>query len=242
MDSFSIMTKHDRSASSSPIGVGSYTAPEAARLLRTTSRNINRWLRGYSYRHDGEERQMPPLWQPQIAREDDHLEIGFRDLIELRFVKAFVDEGVGLLAVRNCLKYARTCVDDMRPFSTQRFRTDGRTIFLESIERSGESRMLDLKERQYVFRDVIARTFRDLDIEANAVVRWRPFGGKQSIVIDPNRAFGQPIASKYGVPTVALAQAVDAEGSVEDVARLFEVPVSVVRDAVRFEELLKTAA
>lgn len=242
MDSFSLMTKQDRNTEVVSIGVGSYTAPEAARLLRTSSRNINRWLRGYSYRHDGEERHMPPLWQPQIARDDEHLEIGFRDLIELRFVKAFVDEGVGLLAVRNCLEYARTCVDDMRPFSTQRFRTDGRTIFLESIERSGESRMLDLKEQQYVFRDVIARTFRDLDIEADAVVRWRPFGGKQSIVIDPSRAFGQPITSKYGVPTVALAQAVDAEGSVEDVARLFEVPSSVVRDAVRFEESLKSAA
>lgn len=235
------MIKHDRSKGVL-IGVGSYTASEAARLLRTSSRNINRWLRGYSYRHDGEERYMPPLWQSQIDRDDDHLEIGFRDLIELRFVKAFVDEGIGLLAVRNCLAYARSCVDDMRPFSTQRFRTDGRTIFLESFEQSGESRMIDLKKRQYVFRDVISRTFRDLDIEADAVVRWRPFGGKQSIVIDPSRAFGQPIASKYGVPTVVLAQAVTAEGSVDDVARLFEVPASVVRDAVRFEESLKSAA
>lgn len=236
------MIKHDRSTSHVPIGVGSYTAPEAARLLRTSPRNVNRWLRGYSYRRDGEDRHVPPLWQPQIKRDDNHLEIGFRDLIELRFVKAFVDEGVGLFAVRNCLEYARTCVNDMRPFSTQRFRTDGRTIFLESIEQSGETRMIDLKKRQYVFRDVIARTFRDLDIEADAVVRWRPFGGKQSIVIDPTRAFGQPIASGYGVPTIALAQAVEAEGSVEDVARLFEVPTAVVRDAVHFEKSLKSAA
>ncbi|PSJ57566.1 hypothetical protein C7I84_18040 [Mesorhizobium ephedrae] len=210
--------------------------------MRTSPGSVNRWLSGYTYRREGQERRMPPLWRPQITRPDEHLEIGFRDLIELRFVKAFLDEGIGLLAVRNCLEYARTYVDDERPFSTQRFRTDGRTIFLESVEHSGESRMLDLKKRQYVFRDVIIRTFRDLDIEADAVVRWRPYNGKQSIVIDPQRAFGQPIASKYGVPTVALAQAVGAEGSVEDVARLFDVPASVVRDAVRFEESLKSAA
>lgn len=236
------MAKQVQIPDDAPIGVGSYTAPEAARLLRTSPRNINRWLRGYVYRRAGEERQMPPLWRSQLSMVEDHLEIGFRDLIELRFVKAFTDAGVGLLAIRNCLEYARECVDDDRPFSTRRFQTDGRTIFLESIERSGETKLLDLKKRQYAFRQIIDRTFKDLDIEDDAVARWRPFNGKQSIVIDPHRAFGQPIAANYGVPTVVLAQAVEAEGSVDDVARLFDVDSSVVRDAVRFEETLKRAA
>ncbi|TKT81489.1 hypothetical protein XW59_005865 [Aquamicrobium sp. LC103] len=203
---------------------------------------MNRWLRGYTYRRSGEERRMPPLWSSQHAEVEDHLEIGFRDLIELRFVKAFIDAGVGLLAIRNCLEYARKCVEDERPFSTRRFETDGRTIFLESIEKAGESKLIDLKKRQYVFKQVIERTFKDLDIEDDTVVSWRPFHGKRSIVIDPNRAFGQPIASDFGVPTVALAQAVQAEGSVEDVARLFDVSVNVVRDAVTFEDELMKAA
>ncbi len=189
---------------------------------------------------------MPPLWTTQHASIEDHLEIGFRDLIELRFVKAFVDAGVGLLAIRNCLEYARECAKDERPFSTRRFQTDGRTIFLESIERAGEqvaeTKLLDLKKKQYVFKQVIERTFKDLDIEDDAVARWRPFHGKKSIVIDPGRAFGQPIASDFGVPTVALADAVEAEGSVEEVARIFDVTVAVVRDAVQFETDLKRAA
>ncbi|MBA8819452.1 hypothetical protein BRY73_08470 [Ochrobactrum sp. P6BS-III] len=222
------------------VGVGSYTASEAARLLHTPARNINRWLRGYSYRHHTKEaRFMQPLWTPQHKSDDDNLELGFRDLIELRFVKAFVDAGVGLLAIRNCLDYARECVRDEHPFSTRRFQTDGRTIFLESIERAEESKLLDLKERQYVFKQVIERTFKDLDIEDDTVARWRPFHGKKTIIIDPSRAFGQPIASEFGVPTTALADAVEAEGSVEYVAKLYEVSVNVVRDAVQFEAELK---
>lgn len=185
---------------------------------------------------------MPPLWTSQYADIEEHLEIGFRDLIELRFVKAFLDAGVGMLAIRNCLDYARDCAKDDRPFSTRRFQTDGRTIFLESIDRAKEPRVLDLKKRQYVFKQVIEKTFKDLDIEENAVARWRPFNGKQSIVIDPDRAFGQPIAAMYGVPTVVLADAVEAEGSVEDVARLYDIPAVVVRDAIHFEESLKIAA
>ncbi|MBS0260100.1 MAG: hypothetical protein JSR13_20505 [Proteobacteria bacterium] len=240
-----ISTQH-HALPSEAIGVGSYTSPEAARLLRTTPLNVNRWLRGYTYKRSGEARQIPPLWTTQHVSVEDHLEIGFRDLIELRFVKAFIDAGVGLLAIRNCLEYARECAKDDRPFSTRRFQTDGRTIFLESIERVGnqidEPKLLDLKKKQYAFKQVIERTFKDLDIEDDAVARWRPFHGKKSIIIDPGRSFGQPIASEYGVPTVALADAVEAEGSVEDVARIFDVPVSVIRDAVQFETDLKRAA
>lgn len=210
--------------------------------MRTSPRNVNRWLGGYTYRQSGNEREMPPLWTSQLAQVEEHLEIGFRDLIELRFVKAFLDAGAGMLAIRNCLNYARECANDDRPFSTRRFQTDGRTIFLESIDRAKEVRVLDLKKRQYVFKQVIEKTFKDLDIEDNAVARWRPFHGKQSIVIDPDRAFGQPIASQYGVPTVVLADAVEAEGSIDDVSRLYDVPASVVRDAVQFEESLKIAA
>jgi uncharacterized protein (DUF433 family) len=226
-----------------PLGVGYYTVPEAARLLGIPARNITRWLGGYKYRDRtaGAVVEMPPLWTPHLPRTERHIELDFRDLIELRFVKAFLDAGLRLPAIRAYLEYARDCVKDDRPFSTRRFRTDGRTIFLDSASAAGDHELLDLKQRQYVIKATIERTLRDLDIEADAVTRWRPFRGKGSIVIDPKRAFGQPIASRYGVPTVALAEAVAAEGSVERVAALYEVSVSAVRDALEFERSFQAA-
>ncbi len=234
-------TAVDKTAEIEVFGIGSYTATEAARLLRTRVRSINRWMAGYTYSVRGEPRTMPPLWLSQVPGFDGKVEIGFRDLIELRFVKAFVDAGVGLKAVRNCLDYARALVQDHRPFATRRFQTDGKTIFLESIDQSGETSLLDLKQHQYVLRKIIERTFRDLDIEDDVVTRWRPFNGKESIVVDPTRAFGQPIAAEYGVPTSVLADAAQVEGSIERTARLFEVPHVVVRDAARFEKQLRAA-
>lgn len=224
-----------------PLDVGSYTATEAARLLGTSALNIRRWMLGYEHGPKEDRSSSPPLWRSQLAMIEDQLEIGFRDLIELRFVKAFTDLGVGLLAVRNCLTYARECIQDDRPFSTQRFRTDGRTIFMESTVDAEEPQLLDLKKRQFVFQTVFEQSFKDLDIEHDAVVRWRPYKGKASLVIDPARAFGQPIAAISGVPTIVLADAVKAEGSVERAARLYEVSPSVVRDAVRFEGGLRAA-
>jgi uncharacterized protein (DUF433 family) len=228
------------------LGVGLYAANDAARLLKMPVRNIRRWLGGYSFQQRSESRIMPSLWTPDLPRtDDDRIELSFRDLIELRFVQAFVGAGVGLLAIRNCLEYAREIVGNDRPFSTSRFRTDGRSIYLESLERlaSGETdaRLLDLKKRQYGFKRVLEQSFKDLDIEDDEVARWRPFKGRDTIVIDPDRAFGQPIAAAYGVPTVALAESAEAEGSAERTAALFEVSLDVVRDAVRFQNELLAA-
>lgn len=227
--------------SDSALGIGSYTVPEAARLLRIAPRNINRWLGGYTFANDGEQTAMPPLWSTQLPSHDDRLELGFRDLIELRFVAAFVKAGLGLKTIRNCLDFARHQVGDERPFSTREFQTDGRTIFLDSLKSSGETETLDLRTRQLVMKQVIERSFRDLDIENDSVARWRPYRNNASIVIDPTRAFGQPITARHGVPTIVLADAVKAEGSVARAARVFDVPLAVVRDAVGFEASLLAA-
>src|ERR1700678_2337482 len=223
------------------LGIGFYTVPEAARLLKIRPLNIRRWLGGYIYGKGDNAVAMPPLWQPQLPSYDQHIELGFRDLIELRVIKSFLDRGLSLITVRNCLEYARECVNDDRPFSTRRFQTDGRTIFLDSLDHSGQSELLDLKLRQYAIKTMIDRTFKDLDLSDDIVARWRPFNGKKTIVIDPQRVFGQPITADYGVPAVTLADSVTAEGSIDRVSYLYEVPAAVVRDAVNFEKSLLAA-
>mgnify|MGYP003627661613 CR=1 FL=1 len=223
------------------VGVGLYSLADAAQLLKAPPRKIRRWMDGYDYKQHDRISHVPPLWVPDIPKIDDHIELSFRDLIELRFVRAFLEKGIGLKAVRNCLEYARHCMHTDRPFSSGRFRTDGRTIFLESLEAAGEPKLLDLKEKQYVFKQVVEQSFKDLDLEGDIVTRWRPYRGKDSIVVDPLRSFGQPLASASGVPTIVLAEAVKAEGSVSRVAAMYEVEKAVVHDAVKFHKELLAA-
>ncbi|MCW3784196.1 helix-turn-helix domain-containing protein [Defluviimonas salinarum] len=223
------------------VGVGLYTITDAAQLLKAPPRTIRRWMEGYDYSREGERRHVEPLWRPDLPEIDGEVEISFRDLIELRFVRAFTEIGLGLKAIRNCLDVARDCIGSDRPFSTGRFRTDGKTIFLESLGHSEDPKLLDLRKTQYVFRDVVEQTFRDLDLEDDMVARWRPYRGKETIVVDPARAFGQPIATAFGVPTIVLFEAARAEGSAARAAALYEVDPAVVRDAVRFHEELAAA-
>ena len=230
------------------LGKGAYSAVEGLRLLnfsrsglppaRRVSRNtVARWLRGYSHGED-HTRHSEPLWKPDYQNEDDHIELSFRDLIELRFVKTFRDLGIGLPAIRDCYRRAVEEVRDDRPFSTQRFRTDGKSIFLEITEKDHDGRMIDLKRRQQVFRTIIEPSLRDLEFDASTVSRWYPLGMRQrSVVIDPSRSFGRPIVRR-GVPTEILAAAVKIDGSIDAVARLYEVPKAEIRSALEFEQRL----
>jgi uncharacterized protein (DUF433 family) len=237
-----------RDSSSEPdaLGRGAYSAVESLRLLnfsrpglppaRRVSRNtVSRWLRGYSHGEDG---HSDPLWKPDYHNDDDQIELSFRDLIELRFVKAFRDLGIGLTTIRDCYRRAVDEVQDDRPFSTQRFRTDGKTIFLEITEKDHDGRMIDLKKRQQVFRTIIEPSLRDLEFDASTVARWYPLGMKRrSVLVDPNRSFGRPIV-QHGIPTEILAEAVKIEGSVEAVASLYELPKAEIRAALGFEQRL----
>lgn len=233
----------------SALGKGVYSAPEALRLLnfhrdagdaRGISRHtVQRWLRGYDFKTGEGYGHSEPLWQPDYPAHASQLEISFRDLIELRFVKAFRDAGLSMHTIRTCFEQAVVEVQDARPFSSQRFRTDGKTIFLEITREVREGEMLDLRRRQNVFRTLIAPSLKDLEFDAEAVSRWYPMGiAHREVVIDPARAFGRPIAAEGGVPTEILAHAVKVEGSAERVARLYEVPLGTVRAAIAFETRL----
>ncbi len=232
------------------LGRGVYGAGEALRLLnfpaagapadaRVSRQTISRWLRGYDFSVQGEIHHAYPLWTPDYANDDNQIELSFRDLIELRFVKAFRDSGVGLQTIRHCFERAVELVHDQRPFSTRRFRTDGRTIFLEITEGANDGALVDLRQRQMVFRSFVAPSFKDLEFDADVVARWFPLGGsRRTVIVDPAFAFGRPISAVGRVPTEVLALAARAEGSPERAARVYDVPLSSVRDAVAFETKL----
>jgi uncharacterized protein (DUF433 family) len=221
-------------------GIGAYTPTEAARLLGISPATLKRWLFGYSYEHHGPLTMQKPLWQAQYGVDQDEPLLGFRDLIEARVVKGLRSLGIGLPTIRECLTRASDLVHDSHPFSTKKFKTDGRRIFLQITDDLGpqerDPALIDLKSRQRVFQRIVAPSFVDLSFDADVASRWWLLPNKRTIVIDPQRSFGQPIIAENGLSTARAAQAVKAEGSVETVARLFEVNAVVIRDALRFEE------
>jgi uncharacterized protein (DUF433 family) len=197
------------------LGVGIYTVPEAARIARVRPARIRRWLKGHDY-------------------------LDFRDLIEVRFVDAFRSHGVSWKTLRLAAERASEILQDPHPFSTRRFKTDGRKIFAELVSETGEELLLDLVKSQYGFRQIIGPyLYEGLEFDdSKGAVRWYPLPGSRRVVIDPAVSFGQPIVHPEAVPTAILAKATRVEQSVDRVARWYEVDPQAVQDAVEYEELL----
>lgn len=216
-------------------GIGIYTAPEAARMVGMQPATLRRWLLGYNHDTKHEE----PLWQPQYDAEDDAgVLLGFRDLIEARIVNALRAKKIGLPTIRICMERAREIVGQDRPFSTQQFKTDGKTIFLEITRDLDEPELIDLRRKQGVFNRVVAPSLADLDFGPDGAERWWLLHGRRTIVADPDRAFGQPIVADHGITTARVVQAVKAEGSVAAVAKIYEIKPKLIRDALAYEQHL----
>lgn len=226
-------------ASPLPLGTGVYSFVDAARFIGCTARDLRRWMNGYGHkRADGTADFSPPLWANQLAHTQyDGEAIGFRDLIELRFVVAFREVGVPLPLIRRTLAAARAMFSTNYPLTCKKFQTDGKHIFTTVIEESGDDSLVDLVKRQNVIARVIGPSLRSgIEFDENRASLWFPVRNSTAIVFDPNRLFGQPILAQSSVPTVAVAAAVQADSGNESfVAKLFGITRKAVHQAVEFE-------
>jgi uncharacterized protein (DUF433 family) len=220
------------------LGKGIYSVGEAARLSRVSAGRIRRWLRGYRFATRTGVGASLPVWAPEFPPIDGFLSLGFRDLLEVRFVDAFLCEGVSWPTIRKAAQRAREMFGDTHPLSTQKFKTDGRDIFAELRTRTTEPVVVELVRRQQYFNQVISPYLRGVEFSGDSPVRWWPMGLHKGVVIDPARAFGQPIVNDRGVPTAVLAEAVRVVGSVDDVAHWYEVSERSVSQAVEYEKHL----
>lgn len=218
---------------------GIYTVSEASRLTGVSTGRIRRWLRGYSYRWGQKTYAMPALWQAQWEPIGSHVALGFLDVVEIRFVDAFVKVGVTWVMLRRVRQRAQELFKTSHPFCVQQFVTDGRDVFVELHRETGESSLLEIVRRQQVFSQIVKPLFKDLEFaQGKGVVRWWPLGSERLVVLDPTRSFGRPIVAEHGVPTETLANAAAVCGSSREAARWFEVPEREVSDAVEYEQQL----
>lgn len=223
------------------IGVGLYTFQEAAKLTNAPAQDLRRWLKGHSYKARGSDERLnsAPLWQTELA-ESEIEGVSFHDLLEVRFVQAFRKHGVSLQTIRIASEHARAMFNHPYPFTCKRFQTDGKTIFAAALEETGDEQLLDLPKKQFAFAKIIEPSLhRGIEFGNDELAsHWYPLLRSKAVVLDPLIAFGKPIATNGSVRTSILYDAFKAEENKQYVAKLYEVPVSAVEAAIRFEERL----
>ena len=228
-------------AGHSLIGVGVYTVPQAARLVHLPVATVEGVV---ATRPDS---NAPPRTYPIVFAE---LDLGFGDkiitfhgLMELWVAAQLRAAGIPWPTIRLAAFEAARILKTPHPLSAGRLRTERQRIFMELRQAKHHPKtVIDLLTRQQEFEDVIDRSLgpdiivRDRD---GQIRQWFPLGIKFSVVLDPERRFGEPTDPDSGVPTVSLTEAYHAEGgNIAVAARWFDTSKKAVRDAVRFEEWL----
>ena len=226
---------------------GFYTVREAARLIEVgNARRILGWLQGYPKRKIGPiiARDYPPLEKRQ--------ELSFLDLLEIRFVEHFREQGIRIATLRRAVETARIVWKTSKPLATQRIRflprDDGKDILVEevlrpTVEDTKDPKLWSLLTAQYeIYTAIRTKLVAGLvfDAESTFAKRWTPRPERfPKIVIDPLIAYGQPAGPSH-VPTSVIYQSWKAEEErLDPVADWYGIPSTEVGMAIEFERSLE---
>jgi len=228
------------------LGIGLYTLPEAARILRTRPQKLSRWADGYPFVSNKERRVAEPIIQRDLAALDGEPVLTFNDLLELYMIKLFRDAGVSLQTIRAAAEQAAILYHTNHPFAIKQFETDGKRIFATLQVRGVEgvtrpTLLQDLNLSQMVMDSIARPFFRKIEYQEFAPLRYWPNGKERHIVLDPQRSFGKPIDVRSGVPTAVLYEMARGGEAVESIARWYNVELEAVEEAVAYEATLKAA-
>lgn len=214
---------------------GYYTIPEATRLLGmdiTQRATLKNWLIGNQSASG-----------PVIARQypNSKSELGFYDLMELRFIEHFRRHDVSLQSIRKAAEHARREMQLHHPFarSNVKFVTDRKRIFSLVAEEEKDLRLTDLVTGQQAMYDVIEGFLaKGVDFAPDGLARlWRPDTGNfPKVSISPHKAHGHPVIDPVGVPTRTIFDLWRAEQQdTHAVANWFEMSTEDVDQAVEYE-------
>ncbi|MCW2275430.1 DUF433 domain-containing protein [Rhodoblastus acidophilus] len=219
-----------------PFAGGFYTVREAARLLNMPNAGvIAAWLKGRG-------KNGAPVIRRQYAPIGNAQELGFLDLIEIRFIEHFRKLGYSLQSLRKAAETARLELKCEHPFALYgaRFVAERKDIFLEVARNENDSKLLNLVTKQYamyaVLEEVLSRGL-SFDPTSGLAERWRPRDKEfPRVVVDPLIAFGQPVIDPGRVPTESIFTTWNAEGGdYSVVADWYELDEALVKEAVEFE-------
>lgn len=217
------------------LGGGYYTVAEAARLLhipQTRQATVRNWLDGQSL---GVSAVILRQYPNSIR------ELGFYDLLEIRFIDYFRRQGVSLQSIRKAAVRARHEMQARHPFamSNVQFVTDRKRVFEMTAAETGDRRLMELVHGQYemyvVIEDYLAK---GIAFRLDGLARlWQPEPRQfPKVTISPKVAHGQPVISPAGVPTRALFDLWLAEKrDTAAVADWYEVAEGDVEQAVEYE-------
>jgi DNA-binding transcriptional MerR regulator/uncharacterized protein (DUF433 family) len=221
-----------------------YTQAETARLVGMSPSRIRRWLQGYEYEYEIEHGSVSvhgsqePVVEP--AKSQGVVYASFLDLVDLLFVKQFLEHEFSLQKVRLALDEVQQRLG-VKHFAREDFFISGSEIFLRMKETEGENILALLTGGQWAIPDVIKQLGKKIDFhEATGLARrWYPLWPDKIVVIDPLVSFGRPAILGRGLATHNVYDFFKAENeSLPIVCSWMQIKETEAQAAIQFEQKL----
>jgi len=212
-----------------------YPSSEASRLVGLSAVRVRRWLSGYSYKYEDIRRDQLPVIRRLGTLGTSYA--SFLDLVDLLFVKRFLEHGISLQKLRKALDEASVILETNH-FARQSFFTEGRNIYLQ-VKDKGDAILQLLSGGQWVIPEIIRQLADQIDFDepTGFARRWYPQGPNGLVVLDPKVSFGRPHIMNKGVTTLNVYDFFMAESrNFRQVSRWLNLNKKEVEAAVRFEE------
>jgi uncharacterized protein (DUF433 family) len=217
-----------------------YSLAEASRLVGISVYRVRRWLKGYEYTYKitgGNE--IREGHQNAIVHFSDTKEApyaSFLDIIEMLFVKRFLDHGFSLQKIRKAIDEAVDFLGTPR-FARNVFFTDGSKIYLQ-MSSSGRNILTLMSRGQWAIAPIIVQLSEKIDFHnvTGLATRWYPLGIDGLIVVDPQISFGRPTIMGRGITTENIYDLYLGENKqIDSVSHWLDLPKNEAQAAVEFE-------
>lgn len=217
-----------------------YTLTETHRLVGLSKDRVRRWLEGYEYKYRVEkELSLREGHQDAVVHRygtEETPYASFLDMIDLLFVKSFLNKGFSLQRIRKALDDAREFLGEQH-FARNIFFSSGRDIFLR-LPNSDNSIIKLMSGGQWAIVQIIEQLAEKIDFSdaTGIATRWYPLGKNGLIVVDPYVSFGRPTIIGRGVATENVYDLYLGENKkIEPVSSWLRIPIIEVQAAVKFE-------
>lgn len=215
------------------LGVGLYTAAEAARYVRARPEAISRWVHGNA---KGER-----VVSPKLVDADEQV-ITFIDMVQALSIRAVRTQAsrVPLPAIRAAVQMAETKYGIDFPLARRHllYYFD-KSIF---IKLEGQDEIVGLTRGDVGQRlfPIVEPYLEEISFGEDGLAEvWKPMSSDDLFVkLDPKIRFGQPVIAPSNILASTLADAVVSEGSIEAAADAHGVDRKAVLLAVKYFDSL----
>jgi uncharacterized protein (DUF433 family) len=211
-----------------------YTVTEAAVYVGVPRSTFDTWVHGYLRRSAGHHAVHGAPLLTSVA--ESGLTIPFVGLAEGMVLAAFRDTGLSLQRIRPALERLRAEHELEYALASEHLYCDGAEVLYDYARAHGDKQLRLLtvvRSGQRVFHEVIERYLTRITYEGGWAARLvLPITEERLLMVDPERAFGQPMFIRGGARLVDVRGRIEAGEDQSAVADDYVVPLEDVRAAL----------